>query len=39
MKKEILNFMWKGKKPRLAKTILNNKRMAGGIPIPDLKQW
>jgi hypothetical protein len=29
MEKVILIFIWKGKKPRIAKTIFNNKRMAG----------
>jgi hypothetical protein len=32
MERTILKFIWKGKKSRRAKTILNNKRTAGGIP-------
>ena len=39
MERAILNFIWKGKKPRIVKTILNNKGMTRGIPIPDLKLY
>jgi hypothetical protein len=31
MKRIILNFIWKSKKPRIVKTILNNKRTSRGI--------
>jgi len=33
MEKAILKFIWKGKKLRIVKTILNNKRAAGGIKL------
>ena len=39
MEKEILNFMWKNKKPRIVKTILKDKRTPGGIITPALKLY
>jgi hypothetical protein len=39
MEKAILNFIWKNKKSRIVKTILNNNRTSGGSTIPDIKLY
>jgi hypothetical protein len=39
MERAILNFVWKNKKPRISKTILNNKKTSQEINIPDLKLY
>jgi hypothetical protein len=39
MERTIFKYRWEGKKSRIVKTILNNKRTAEGITIPDLKLY
>lgn len=37
LNRTILNIIWKNRKSMIAKTILNNKRTAGDLIIPDFK--
>ena len=39
LERAICKFIWKNKKPRKSKTILNNKRNSGGITMPDIKLY
>jgi hypothetical protein len=39
LERVICKFIWNSKKPRIAKTILNNKRTSGGITTHVLKLY
>jgi hypothetical protein len=39
LERVICKFIWNNKKPRITKTLLNNKRTSGGITILDLKLY
>jgi hypothetical protein len=39
LERAIFKFICSNRKPRILKTILNNKRTSGGITIPDLKLY
>jgi hypothetical protein len=39
LERAICKFIWNNKKPRIAKALLNDKRISGGTTIPDLKQY
>jgi hypothetical protein len=39
IERAICKFIWKNKKPAIAKTIPNNKRTSSGIIMPDIKLY
>jgi hypothetical protein len=39
LEKAIGRFIWNNKKPRIAQTLLKDKRTFGGITMPDLKLY
>ena len=39
LEKTICKFIWNNKKPRIAKTLLKDKRTSGGITMSDLKLY
>jgi hypothetical protein len=39
LERAICKLIWNNKKPRMAKTILNNKRTSGGITMRDIKLY
>ena len=39
LERAICKFIWNNKNPRIAKTLLNDKRISGGITMPDLKPY
>jgi hypothetical protein len=39
LERKICKFIWNNKKPRIAKTLLKDKRTSDGITMPDLKLY
>ena len=39
LQRSMCNFIWNNKRPRIAKSILNNKKTSAAITIPDLKLY
>ena len=39
LERSMCNFIWNNKRPRIAKSIPNNKKTSSGITIPDLKLY